>query len=66
MPAHKRVFFASSACAANLAASPGKKWLSTVAAAAEIVEWPDVNDGKGGVGISTFRVGSAVIGRAVQ
>ena len=42
MPAQSREFFASSAQADNSAASPGKRWPSTVAAAADMVEWPEV------------------------
>jgi hypothetical protein len=37
-----------------------------VAAAVEMVEWPEVYEGNGGVGISTSRLGSAEIGRAIQ
>src|SRR5262249_50794215 len=66
IPAHSRESLASCASAARSAASAGKRWPSTAAAAAEMVECPEVYEGKGGVGRSTSRLGSAVIGRAVQ
>jgi hypothetical protein len=53
------------------AASAGKKVDSTVAAAADVPEWPETYDGNGGVVIREFQAGSisrriAVIGRIDQ
>src|SRR5687767_11482689 len=66
IPPHRRDNAASSASARKNAPSSGNVAARTAAAAAEIVEWPDVYDGKFGVGITVTRPGMRWIGRAVQ
>src|SRR5687768_780020 len=66
MPPHRRDRAASSACARKNPPSSGNVSASTAAAAAEIVEWPDVYDGKFGVGITGTSPGMRCTGRAVQ
>src|SRR5438045_939358 len=66
MPPQRRDVAASRACCVKYSDSSGNTSPSTTAAAAEIVECPDVYVGKLGVGIAVTRPGIRWNGRAVQ